>query len=338
MEKPIIVFTGGGTAGHIMPNIALIEQIKNDYEIHYIGSINGMEKNLIAKFNCVKFHTVETIKFRRSISIKNFAIPFKLIKGVKQARKLLKKINPDIIFSKGGFVALPITMAAKKNYPVIIHESDMTLGLANKLALKKAKHVLASFDNIPQAIHTGLPLRQSIFLPKQITARPVLLIMGGSSGALKINNAIKEILPKLLKKFDIMHLVGKGKTDPTIIHENYKQLEFSDNIGQLYARASIVISRGGATALFELIALKIPSLIIPLPKGTSRGDQILNTEYFLKKGLVHMLKEEDLENNSLLKAIENCAEDKNLRESLNNSKLIDGTKKIIEIFTKTMDT
>ena len=320
-----------------MPNIALIEQLKHthpDYIIHYIGSKNGMEKNLISKFDHVSFHEIEVVKFRRSLSLKNFTIPFKLIKGVRQAKKLLKELNPDVIFSKGGFVALPVTMAAKKKFPYIIHESDMTLGLANKLALKNAAYLCSSFDGIDTAVHTGLPLRKSLFIPKQKTIRPVLLIMGGSSGALKINNAVKEILSELIKKFDIIHLVGKGKIDNNISLMHYKQIEFADNIGELYSKASIVVSRGGATALFELIALKIPSLIIPLPKGTSRGDQVLNTKYFFDKKLCHMLEEENLNSSVLLDMIEQCYSDEKLKQLLKNAEAIDGTKVIIELMNK----
>jgi len=340
IKKTTIVFAGGGTAGHIMPNIALIERLDEaEYDIHYIGTQNGMEQGLIAKYPHVKFHTIEAIKFRRSLSLKNFGIPFKLMRGVRQAKKLLREIEPDIIFSKGGFVALPVTMAAKRRYPVIIHESDMSMGLANRLAAKRAVHVCASFDGLEGAtVHTGLPLRKSIFLPKQVGARPVLLVMGGSSGALKINNALKEVLPSLIKKFDIIHIVGKGKSDSTAIVNNYQQIEFCDDIGSLYAKASMVISRGGATALFELIALKIPSLIIPLAKGTSRGDQVLNTQYFASNGLCHMLEESDLNKNSLLDAIESCFNDKNLKDALKNTKNIDGTQNILDLIAKTMDT
>jgi len=331
-----IVFTGGGTAGHIMPNIALIEEIKASYpdiEIHYIGSQSGMEKAMIAKLSHVKFHEVATVKFRRSLSLKNFGIPLKLIKGIRQAKKLLKEIKPDIIFSKGGFVALPITMAAKKSYPYIIHESDMSLGLANKLALKNAKYLCSSFENIEgkNVIHTGLPLRKSLYIPKQKTTHPILLVMGGSSGAVRLNNAVRKILPKLTEKFEVIHLVGKGKIDETISLLSYTQIEFSDDIGKLYSKASVVLSRGGATALFELVALKIPSVIIPLPKGASRGDQVLNSRYFFDKGLCHMLEEENLNEEALLGAIESCYNDKELRKRLMETRDIDGTKKVVEL-------
>lgn len=339
-DKPKLVLTGGGTAGHIMPCVALIEELKNDFRLFYIGSESGMERDIISKIPYVEYHPVTTVKLIRSLTPKNLAIPFRLLKGINEAKKILKEINPDVVFSKGGYVALPVTTAAR--CPLICHESDRTLGLANKLAKKKAAHLAASFPEVvsglKNGVFTGCPVRQSLYRPKEPSARPILLIMGGSLGAKAINDCVFAAMGELVKKYDIIHLTGKGKGAaelPENAKNHYTQIEFENDIGRLYAKASVVLSRGGGTALFELAALKIPSLIIPLPKGASRGDQITNAEYFEKKGLCRVLPQDKLTPGSLLSGLDAVLTDKNLKQNLSLASGIDGTKKIAQLIRDT---
>lgn len=336
-NKPSLVFTGGGTAGHIMPCVALIERLKNDYAIHYIGSENGMERDIISVIAGVTYHSITTVKLVRSLSLKNLCIPFKLTRGIKEAKRLLRQINPAAVFSKGGYVALPVTIAAGKKYPVVCHESDMTTGLSNRFAARKAVYFCGSFENAVKGrangVFTGLPIRRTIYVPKQKTARPVLLIMGGSLGAAAINKCVAESLPELTKRYDVVHLTGKGKRIE-YTSAAYTQMEFCRSMGSLYSRAAVAVSRGGGAALFELIALKIPSVIIPLPKGVSRGDQIDNAAYFEAQGLCRVLMEDSLNPQSLSAAIEQCIKDENLKKNLEAAQNIDGTEKVAELIVR----
>ena len=278
-----IVLTGGGTAGHVTPNIALLPALKDaGFEISYIGSYDGIEKRLISDFD-VSYYGIATGKFRRYFDLKNFSDPFRVIKGYKEAKKILKEIKPDVIFSKGGFVAVPVVRAAgKKNHvPVIIHESDMTPGLANKLSIPSAAKVCCNFpetlSSLPQdkAVLTGSPIRQELFTGDKEKARafcgfkevkPVILIVGGSLGAVAVNNAVRKILPELLKDFQVVHLCGKGKTDESLKGTTgYVQYEYiQDELPDLFAMADVVISRAGANAICEIRELHKPNLLIPL--------------------------------------------------------------------------
>ena len=316
-----IILTGGGTAGHVTPNIALLPRLKElQYDIHYIGSYNGMEKNLIEKQN-IPYHGISSGKLRRYFSLKNFTDPFRVLKGFSEANKLMKKLKPDVIFSKGGFVSVPVVIAGKRNHvPVIIHESDMTPGLANKISIPSATKVCCNFPETLQslpadkAILTGSPIRQELMTGDKDRARafcgfkdikPVILIVGGSLGAAAVNDAVRGVLPELLKEFQVIHLCGTGKVDDSLAGmKGYVQFEYiKDELKDLFAAADIVISRAGANAICELLALRKPNLLIPLSRNASRGDQILNARSFERQGFSLVLEEEELTTNSLLEAV-----------------------------------
>ena len=277
-----IVFTGGGTGGHIMPNIALIEQL-NDFEIYYIGS-NGMEKNILSKFKNVNFIKIPTVKFHRSLTLKNLTIPFKLLNSIKIAKKELNKINPNIIFSKGGYVSVPVCFAGNKlKIPIITHESDLSVGLANKLIAKKSKYICCSFKETAEkfgknAIFTGSPIRPKIFKGNKNTIiskykinlnKPIILIIGGSLGSKAINNVIWKNIEDLSKKYTIIHIVGKNNLNQNIKQRDYIQIEFAENIEDLFATCDIVITRAGSNTIFELLSICKPMILIPLPKNAS---------------------------------------------------------------------
>ncbi|MCR5279383.1 MAG: undecaprenyldiphospho-muramoylpentapeptide beta-N-acetylglucosaminyltransferase [Lachnospiraceae bacterium] len=307
-----IVLTGGGTAGHVTPNIALLPELKkNGYEICYIGSKNGIEKKLIADYG-INYYGVSTGKLRRYFDLKNFTDPFRILRGYFEAKSYLKKIKPDILFSKGGFVSVPVVRAAAKlKIPCIIHESDITPGLANKLCIPVAKRVCCNFPEtlpyLPQdkAVLTGTPIRSELLegVAKEGLKlcgfneyKPVLMIMGGSQGARSINNMVRESLNDLLKDFQVLHLCGKGNLDDSLNGvRGYKQFEYLTNdLKNAFAAADIVVSRAGANAICELVALKKPNILIPLPTAGSRGDQLLNAESFEKQGFSYVLKEESM--------------------------------------------
>ena len=297
-----IVLTGGGTAGHVTPNIALIPALRElGYDIQYIGSYEGIEKKLIEEFG-IPYHGIASGKLRRYFDLKNFSDPFRVIKGFFQAKALLKELKPDIIFSKGGFVTVPVVQAARGlHIPVIIHESDMTPGLANKLAIPAASKVCCNFpETIPhlpagKAVVTGSPIREELRSGNKLAAlkfcgftsdRPVLLVIGGSLGSVAVNRAIRGILPELLKSFQVIHLCGKGNVDESLNGTpGYVQFEYiKQELADLFALADIVVSRAGANAICELLDLRKPNLLIPLSAAASRGDQILNARSFQTQG------------------------------------------------------
>lgn len=316
-----IILTGGGTAGHVTPNIALMPRLKElGYEIYYIGSYNGIEKGLIEKEN-IPYYGISSGKLRRYFDPKNFSDPFKVLKGYGQARRLMHKIKPDIVFSKGGFVSVPVVMAAKHAHiPAIIHESDITPGLANKLAIPSASKVCCNFpetlSHLPEgkAVLSGSPIRSELLTGDRqkaysytgfTDAKPVILIIGGSLGSKVINEAVRKLLPTLTPNYQIIHLCGKGNLDPTLHHmEGYVQYEYiSDELPDLFAAADLVISRAGANAICELQALCKPNILIPLSKAASRGDQILNANSFQKQGFSYVIEEEKLTDETLLQGI-----------------------------------
>ena len=316
-----IVLTGGGTAGHVTPNIALIPRLKEmGYEIHYIGSYNGIEKKLIEELD-IPYYGIATGKLRRYLSLKNLTDPFKVIKGLNEVGRILRKIKPDVVFSKGGFVAVPVVVAAHAlRIPCIIHESDMTPGLANKIAIPRAVKVCCNFpetlDKLPEgkAVVTGTPIRKELFegdSAKAMTfcgfkeARPTLLIIGGSTGSVRVNEAIWSCLDEITKKFNVIHLCGKDKTNKDKPNtENYVQFEYiKSELADLLSLADVVVSRAGANAICELLALKKPAVLIPLSLEASRGDQILNARSFEKSGYSKLLEEENVNDTSLLEAI-----------------------------------
>ena len=317
-----IILTGGGTAGHVTPNIALIPKLRElGYDIQYIGSYNGIEKELIEPFG-IPYHGISSGKLRRYFSLQNFTDPFRVLKGLSEAKKLIRELKPDIIFSKGGFVSVPVVLAGKKNkVPVIIHESDMTPGLANKLAIPSATKVCCNFPEtmnyLPaeKAVLTGSPIRQELLTGNRITAldlcgftadKPVILVIGGSLGSVAVNTAVRDALPELLKTFQIIHLCGKGKLDESLTDQTgYKQFEYiSEELRDIFALADIVISRAGANAICELLALRKPNLLIPLSANASRGDQILNARSFERQGFSMVLEEEAVNKETLLSAVQ----------------------------------
>ena len=318
-----IILTGGGTAGHVTPNIALLPRLKElGYEIHYIGSYTGIEKELIEQFG-IPYHGISSGKLRRYFSVQNFTDPFRVLKGFREANKLIKTLKPDVIFSKGGFVSVPVVMAGKRcHVPTIIHESDMTPGLANKLSIPSATKVCCNFPEtlelLPKgkAVLTGSPIRQELLSGSKEAAlkfcgltadKPTILVIGGSLGSVAVNNAVREILPTLLKEFHVIHLCGKGKMDESLKNqEGYVQFEYiKQELKDLFALTDIVISRAGANAICELLALRKPNLLIPLSANASRGDQILNARSFERQGFSVVLEEEELKPQILLDTIHN---------------------------------
>ncbi|MEI3246420.1 MAG: undecaprenyldiphospho-muramoylpentapeptide beta-N-acetylglucosaminyltransferase [Lachnospiraceae bacterium] len=323
-----IVLTGGGTAGHVTPNIALIARLKEEgYKISYIGSYTGIEKTLIEEQG-IPYYGISSGKLRRYFDLKNFTDPFRVLKGFGEARKLLKKLQPDIVFSKGGFVSVPVVVAAGRlKIPTIIHESDMTPGLANKLCIPSAVKVCCNFpetkSHLPEgkAVVTGTPIRQELLSgdPQKgrdftgfTSDKPVILIIGGSLGAQAVNTAVRNILPQLLPEFQVVHLCGKGKKDESLTGlTGYVQYEYIEKeLADLFAMADIVISRAGANAICELQALKKPNLLIPLSANASRGDQILNARSFEKQGFSMVLEEEEITDQVLLDAVKKLFENR----------------------------
>ena len=316
-----ILLTGGGTAGHVTPNIALLPRLRElGYEISYMGSYNGIEKKLIEELQ-IPYYGISSGKLRRYFDPKNFTDPFKVLKGYGEARRIIKQLKPDVLFSKGGFVSVPVVLAARHfHVPVILHESDLTPGLANKLCIPSAWKVCCNFPETLQylpadkAVLTGSPIRQELLKGDPVRAlkytglspdKPVILVMGGSLGAAAVNEAVRSILPQLLKDFHVIHLCGKDKIDPSLNGlSGYVQYEYiKGELKDLFALSDIVVSRAGANAICELLALRKPSLLIPLPAASSRGDQILNANSFAKQGFSSVLEEENLTDDSLFQAI-----------------------------------
>lgn len=308
-KKRKIALVGGGTAGHITPNIALMEELKKrNYEIIYIGSKGGMEEGIMEKLN-IPFFGITTDKLRRYFDIKNLMIPFNVLKGFSEAGKILKEQKVDIIFSKGGYVAVPVVIAASRmNIPIISHEADITPGLANRIASPYSKVICCNFEETAKSfgkkgVHTGSPIRQSILNGNKDKAleflqfkdnKPIMFITGGSLGSKYINDLIRRSLDSLLVSFNIVHQCGKGHLDESIKRDGYRQYEIiSDNLADVFAASNLIISRAGANIIFELLALKKPNLLIPLSKKASRGDQILNANSFEKKGYSVVLTEEE---------------------------------------------
>lgn len=316
-----IVLTGGGTAGHVTPNIALIPRLKElGYDIHYIGSYDGIEKRLIEDFD-IPYYGISTGKLRRYFDPKNFSDPFRVMKGFGEARKILKNIKPDIVFSKGGFVSVPVVRAAaSRKIPSIIHESDMTPGLANKLCIPVAEVVCCNFPEtlkeLPEekAMLTGSPIREELRKGNKIAAldlcgftanKPVIMVIGGSLGAANVNKVVRDALPELLKDFQVVHICGKEKVDNLLLNtKGYKQFEYlKGELKDVFAMADLVISRAGANAICELLALKKPNLLIPLGRSGSRGDQILNAKSFESQGFSIVLEEDDITETLLIEKV-----------------------------------
>ncbi|MBO4375610.1 MAG: undecaprenyldiphospho-muramoylpentapeptide beta-N-acetylglucosaminyltransferase [Lachnospiraceae bacterium] len=322
-----IILTGGGTAGHCLPNMALLPSLKEaGFEISYIGSYEGIERS-IAEKNGLPYYGISSGKLRRYFDLKNLTDPFRVIKGFRESVQLLEKIRPDIVFSKGGYVSVPVVKAAKKlGIPVVIHESDFTPGLANRLSFSSAQRICCSFKKtlefLPgdKGIFTGTPIRKELlsgnrdralcFTGLESGIKPFLMIIGGSLGAQSVNETVRSALPDLLERYYVIHLCGRGKANPDFDEmSGYRQYEYiDDELPDLYALSDIVISRAGANAVFELLALKKPNILIPLPGKSSRGDQILNAEAFAEASYSYILRQEDMTKESLLKAVDEVYE------------------------------
>ncbi len=307
-----IVLTGGGSAGHVTPNIALLPSLRDaGYEITYMGSYDGIEKKLIGDFD-IPYVGISTGKLRRYLDLKNLTDPFRVIKGFSEAKKFLKTYRPDVVFSKGGFVSVPVVRAAASlGIPCIIHESDMTPGLANKLCIPVAKKVCCNFPEtlklLPEskAVLTGSPIRAELAQGNKLAGldmcgfnanSPVIMVIGGSLGAANVNKAVRDSLSRLLEDFQVVHICGKDKMDNLLLNTaGYRQFEYvKAELKDLFAMADLVISRAGANAICELLALKKPNILIPLPSSSSRGDQLLNARSFEAQGFSIVINEDDL--------------------------------------------
>jgi UDP-N-acetylglucosamine--N-acetylmuramyl-(pentapeptide) pyrophosphoryl-undecaprenol N-acetylglucosamine transferase len=296
-----------------MPNIALIPRLKElGYEIHYIGS-GAIEKELVQKIPGVVFHQISTGKLRRYFSIKNFTDPFRILRGVCQSARIISRLKPNIAFSKGGFVGVPVVIGARlRRVPIILHESDLTVGLANRISLPFAGVVCTSFETTASTIkknkgvYTGTPIREELqrgnaeyakkMLDFEHPEKPALLCMGGSMGAVAVNKILREALSLLTPVFNVVHLCGKGNLDPSLNNfAGYRQLEFAKSeLPDIFALCDVAVSRAGANAVFELLCLALPALLIPLPPSSSRGDQLQNANYYAKRGCFEVMKQEDL--------------------------------------------
>lgn len=345
-----ILLTGGGTAGHVTPNIALLPSLqKLGYEIKYMGSYDGIEKKLIEELG-IDYIGISSGKLRRYLSLKNFTDPFRVIKGFSEAKKFIKSYRPDVVFSKGGFVSVPVVLAADKyKIPVIIHESDMTPGLANKIAIPHAHKICHNFPETAQylpkgkSVLTGSPIRKELLSGNKITGlhmcnftsdKPVIMVIGGSLGAAAVNQIVRDSLDELLKNYQIVHLCGKGKIDDSLKNKSgYIQFEYiKDELKDLFAASDIIISRAGANSICEILALKKPNILIPLPAHASRGDQLLNAESFHKQGYSVVLDEDKLTTDLFIKTVNRVYNDRHTYISnMENSSSKDSIETIIQL-------
>ena len=336
---PSIVFTGGGTAGHVAPNIALIQEFRHKgWDIAYVGSAEGIENQMIKPLG-IPFYSVKSGKLRRYLSVKNLLDPFKIVLGIFQAFVLLAKLKPDVVFSKGGFVAFPVVVGAWLNrIPVVAHESDMSPGLANRLCFPFVNKICLTFDagkkhfkNQEKIEVTGTPIREQLFSGNAAaglascgfnTDKPCLLAIGGSLGAGSINRSIRKALPQLTQNYQVIHLCGKGKMDAALMDvSGYKQFEYAnEELADLFAAASVVVSRAGANSLYELLALGKPHILIPLSAQVSRGDQIQNAKYFQGLGISSVIDDSSLNAETLVNALRDL--EKNKDEIFNKIKAL----------------
>ena len=346
--KKTIVFTGGGTAGHVTPNLALIEKLDREkWDIHYIGT-SGMEKALVGAVDGVTYHEIESGKLRRYLSLKTLTMPIHVQKGYHQAKRILKAVKPDVVFSKGGYVSVPVVAAARGLCPILTHESDYTPGLANRIDARYADRVLVTFsDTVPlvkgnKGVHTGTPIRPELYRGSREKAlaftglsgnKPVLLVTGGSLGAQSVNVAVREALPELLKTFDVVHLCGKGKLDEAAARPGYVQYEYiREEMADLFALADVVCSRAGANAVFELLALQKPMLLLPLSGASTRGDQELNANYFKTRGYAKVLLADEVNAASITRELLDLYANRGrYLEAMSHAEGVDGTEAILNL-------
>lgn len=347
-----IILTGGGTAGHVTPNLALLPSLaERGYEIHYIGSYNGIERKLVEDAG-IPYDGISSGKLRRYFDLKNFTDPFRVIKGYGEALRLMKKYQPDVVFSKGGFVAVPVVLAAKHyKIPTIIHESDMTPGLANKLCIPSAAKICCNFPETLQylpkdkAVLTGSPIRQELLEGDRLTGlqytglsanKPVILVIGGSLGSVAVNNVVRQILPELLNMYQVIHICGKGHLEESLIGQpGYVQYEYVDApLRHLFAAADLILSRAGANSICEILALRKPNILIPLSAAVSRGDQILNARSFEKQGFSVVLEEESMDGPTLCRTIQNTYENRQKYiQAMEKSTLSDAVGTVMELIS-----
>lgn len=344
-----IMFTGGGTSGHITPNIAIINELKKENEIVYVGGKNSMEENLINKEG-IDFYGIASGKLRRYKSKENFVDVFRILKGTIQSIRLMFKLKPDLVFSKGGYVSSPVVWAAfLKRVPIIVHESDMTPGLSNRLSMPFAKKVCYTFPETEKYlkgtknIETGMPIRSEILTGDAekglkhcdfVKDMPVVLVVGGSLGSKTINRQVRSSLNDLLKRYQVCHICGKGGIDNSLLDlEGYKQFEYvTVNLANLLKMADVVISRAGATFIFEIVSLKKPNILIPLSLNASRGDQILNAKAFEEAGYSQVVSEEQLEKISIYTVVDQVYENRQgYIDTMESRKTKNGTKKIVTV-------
>ncbi len=350
MAAKKIVLTGGGTAGHVTPHLALIPILRErGYEIHYFGTDDGIEHSMMKQQDGVIYHTVKSGKLRRYHDWKNFTDPFRVLAGAVQSRIEIRKLHPDVCFSKGGYVAVPVVWGAwRAHVPILCHESDLTPGLANKLSARFATRIVTTFPECaealgPKAEMVGTPMRQELFqgvrekgvqMAGFTDEKPILLMTGGSLGAQSINKVLREALPELLKTMNVIHLCGKGNLDSSLSDtKGYAQFEFvTDDLPHLFAAADVVLSRAGSNSLCELQALKKPMLLIPYPKGASRGDQILNAESYRARGLALVLTQENMNRETLIQSVQELFDKKDqLTAAMNQAPQVNGTQRILEL-------
>lgn len=335
-----ISFCGGGSAGHVMPNVALIEELKGEYEISYIGT-DAIERD-ICRARGIKFVPFDGVKLQRGKILVNLKIPFRLLKSVRQCKKIIEAEKPDLLFCKGGYACVPPAIAAAKaKIPVLTHESDLSMGLANKFIARKCRRVLTAFPStsrkLKNGVYAGTPMRADLFGRDKDTEkrklgldnRPVILVFGGGSGSEIINENIRKIAAKLCRTFNVLHVCGKGRAVQTNI-DGYRQIEFTEDMGALYACADYAVARCGSNSAHELIALKIPTLFIPLGNKSSRGDQIANADYFFSEGLCRVLHEKDLNPERLETEIRALVADDNIKSALQGCNLQRGNEFIKE--------
>ncbi len=344
-----IVLTGGGTAGHVTPNLALIPSLLSEgWDVHYIGTAEGIERRLVEAIPGVSYHSVSTGKLRRYFDLKNLTDPLKVVAGAGQSLMLLRKLRPNLVFAKGGFVSVPVVYgAAALRIPVLLHESDMTPGLANKLAMPFAKKLLCTFPEAAKlagakGLYAGTPLRPELFSGSREKGlklfgfrddRPVLMVVGGSSGAQSINRALRAALPGLTTGFQVLHLCGAGNLEGNLEGTlNYCQREYlNEEMPHAYAAADILISRAGSNTLSEILALRKPSLLIPYPKTASRGDQILNAQSFEARGLARVLYQEDMTPDTLRARVVEVYKDRgSLIDAMEKEPSANGLKNVLK--------
>jgi len=343
-----ILLTGGGTAGHVTPNIALISGLKAlGLDIHYVGTRNGMERGLIAKTG-LPYHHISAGKLRRYFSFRNFTDLFRIMLGFFQSLVLMIKLRPSVLFSKGGFVSCPVVWAAWVcGVPVVIHESDITPGLANRLSIPFAKKVCFSFPeteaHLPSAKReaTGLPVRDELFKGDAERGRelcgfgdekPAIVVIGGSLGAQAVNEAVRGGLDSLLENFNVCHICGKGGKAPGS-RPGYSQFEYvNEELPDIFAMADMVISRSGATTLFELLALRKPALLIPLGTAASRGDQILNAQSFEKQGYAKILLQDGITGAILADSVSKFYERRNeCINAMNSAESVRAVDRVLDV-------